>query len=202
MAQAVSRRPLNTEARVRSRASPCGICGGQSGTGTGFPLSISFHRCSITWKNDKKTIIFMTGLHNKPQGCSASVASAAGPFTTHNCYPLGSILPILNVVELSYDIKRTEGIHMTMTLHTHSVNAICSSCEFSDPTWAQRRPGFIHNAPKQIKQIHWWTTSPSALVKAAQNLLLTACSRPLGSYGYVDYLVTDAPQVAFRKGRS
>jgi hypothetical protein len=24
----------------------------------------------------------ITGLHNKPQGCGASVASAAGPFTT------------------------------------------------------------------------------------------------------------------------
>jgi hypothetical protein len=49
----------------------------------GFPLSISFHWCSITWKNEKKKlIIFITGLHNKPQGCGASVASAAGPFTT------------------------------------------------------------------------------------------------------------------------
>jgi hypothetical protein len=27
-------------------------------------------------------IIFITGLHNKPQGCGASVAAAAGPFTT------------------------------------------------------------------------------------------------------------------------
>jgi hypothetical protein len=27
----------------------------------------------------KKPIIFITGLHNKPQGCGASVASAAGP---------------------------------------------------------------------------------------------------------------------------
>ena len=36
MAQAVSRRPLNAEARVRSLVSPCGICGGQSGTGTGL----------------------------------------------------------------------------------------------------------------------------------------------------------------------
>ena len=32
MAQALSRRPLTAEARVRSRVSPCGICGGQSGT--------------------------------------------------------------------------------------------------------------------------------------------------------------------------
>jgi hypothetical protein len=36
MAQAVSRRPLTAYARVRSRVSPCGICGGQSGTGRGF----------------------------------------------------------------------------------------------------------------------------------------------------------------------
>jgi hypothetical protein len=32
----------------------------------------------------KKLIIFITGLHNKPQGCGASVASAAGPFSTKN----------------------------------------------------------------------------------------------------------------------
>jgi hypothetical protein len=29
----------------------------------------------------KKVVIFIIGLHNKPQGGSASVASAAGPFT-------------------------------------------------------------------------------------------------------------------------
>ena len=33
-------------------------------------------------KTKKKIIAFVTGLHNKPQGCSASVAFAAGPFTT------------------------------------------------------------------------------------------------------------------------
>jgi hypothetical protein len=38
-------------------------------------------------KMKKKLIIFLIiiviiiGLHNKPQGCGASVASAAGPFT-------------------------------------------------------------------------------------------------------------------------
>jgi hypothetical protein len=52
----------------------------------GFPPSISFHRCSIIQKNEKNLvifiIIFITGLHNKPQGCGASVASGAGPFTT------------------------------------------------------------------------------------------------------------------------
>jgi hypothetical protein len=29
-------------------------------------------------------VIFITGLHKKPQGCRASVASAAGPFATKN----------------------------------------------------------------------------------------------------------------------
>jgi hypothetical protein len=48
----------------------------------GFPLSFSFHRCSITQKKlKKKLIIFITGLHNEPQDCGASVASAAGHLT-------------------------------------------------------------------------------------------------------------------------
>jgi hypothetical protein len=41
MAQAVSRRLLTAEARVLPRVSPCGICSGQSGTGTGFFPSTS-----------------------------------------------------------------------------------------------------------------------------------------------------------------
>jgi hypothetical protein len=45
MAQAVNRRPLTAKARVRSRVGPCGICGGQSGTGTGFSPSTSVFPC-------------------------------------------------------------------------------------------------------------------------------------------------------------
>jgi hypothetical protein len=92
MAQAVSRRPPTAEARFRSRLIPCGICGGQSGTGTGFSPSTSVFSCQfhstgarLLGKGQKIVI-------NKPQGCGASVASAAGPFTTKK-NPLHSVLP-------------------------------------------------------------------------------------------------------------
>jgi hypothetical protein len=45
MDQVVSRRLLTAEARVRFRVNPCGICGGQSGTGTGFSPSSSGFPC-------------------------------------------------------------------------------------------------------------------------------------------------------------
>jgi hypothetical protein len=88
MAQAVSCQPPTTEARVRSRVSLCGICGGQSGTGAGFSPSTSvflrqFHSTSaLLHEKNEKLIIFITQLHNKSHVCGAFVASAAGPLKT------------------------------------------------------------------------------------------------------------------------
>jgi hypothetical protein len=45
MPLAVSRRPLTAEARVRSRVSPYGICGGQSGSGTGISPDFLVFSC-------------------------------------------------------------------------------------------------------------------------------------------------------------
>jgi hypothetical protein len=45
MAQEISRRTLTAEARVRAPVNPCGICGRQSGSGTGFSRSSSGFPC-------------------------------------------------------------------------------------------------------------------------------------------------------------
>jgi hypothetical protein len=47
MAQAVSPRSPTAEARVRSQVNPCGICGGQSGTGMGFSPSTLIFPCEL-----------------------------------------------------------------------------------------------------------------------------------------------------------
>jgi hypothetical protein len=49
-----------------------------------FPCQFLSTGATLLGKGQKIIIIFIfiIGLHNKPRGCSASVASAAGPFTT------------------------------------------------------------------------------------------------------------------------
>jgi hypothetical protein len=106
MAQAVSRRLPTAEARVRSRVSPCGIYGGQSGTEAGFSSSSSVFPCQfhstgapLLGKGQKIIIIviFIIGLHKKPHGCGASVASAAGPFTTKKKLTIVGLMVLLSL---------------------------------------------------------------------------------------------------------
>ena len=144
MAHAVSRRPLTAtaEARVRSRRSPCGICGRHSETGTGFfpeyfgfHVSISFHRCYITEKR-KKLIIFVTGLYNKPSSCGAYVASAAGPFTTKKPFLRLAYLTNIGLLFVSHllSIKVTQVMAITNSHDSFTrldvLPRALSECEF------------------------------------------------------------------------
>lgn len=45
MVQVISSPSLTAEVEVRSQTSPCGICGEQSGSATGFSLSNSVFSC-------------------------------------------------------------------------------------------------------------------------------------------------------------
>jgi hypothetical protein len=89
MAQTVSRRPHAAETRVHALISPCGICGGPSGTGTpphpeffGFPLSVSFHRgllySSITWRMMGPVDGRSSETHSRPSTVFLNTCSQTG----------------------------------------------------------------------------------------------------------------------------
>jgi hypothetical protein len=83
MVQVVSLRPSTAEDQVRSRFSPCGICGGQRGTGTGFTPSTSVLPCQfhstvapLLGKMKKKLVIFLS---SSSQGYTRSLKAAVRP---------------------------------------------------------------------------------------------------------------------------
>jgi hypothetical protein len=77
MARAVSRRPVTAEARTLALVSPCGICGGRSGTKTGFLLVSSAFPCQHYSTVAVHTHITCE-MNNRPVGgCSSETSSHA-----------------------------------------------------------------------------------------------------------------------------
>jgi hypothetical protein len=62
IAQAVSRRLLTSKAWAHSQGSPCGISGGQSGTGTGFSPSSSVFPCQYHSTAAPYSLMYYLGL--------------------------------------------------------------------------------------------------------------------------------------------
>jgi hypothetical protein len=73
VAQAVSRWPLTTDARLRARAGSCWTCGGQSGTGTGCPPSSSVFPCQ--YHSTVAVYSHLWGMNARPLGRSSETVS-------------------------------------------------------------------------------------------------------------------------------
>jgi hypothetical protein len=70
----------------------------------------------------KKLIIFITGLHNKPQGCGASVASAAEPFKKQvtSCKVQLQVVPCFqgnqNFITVFTKFRKLSPVHTSLKL--------------------------------------------------------------------------------------
>jgi hypothetical protein len=68
-----------------------------------FPCRFHSTGAPLLGKLGKKLIIFLfifiTGLHNKPYGCGASVASAAGPFTVRRKVSQGYVTLLVRLLK-------------------------------------------------------------------------------------------------------
>jgi hypothetical protein len=87
MSQAVSRRPLTAESRVDPGSVHVGFVVDKVVLGQVVLRVLRFSTVSfippvLHYTEKRKNIILITGLQNKPQGCGASLTSAAGYFTT------------------------------------------------------------------------------------------------------------------------
>jgi hypothetical protein len=101
-----------------------GIVVDKLASGTGFSPSTSVLPCQcnstgapLHGKGGKKVIIFITGLHNKPQGCGASVASAAGRCTTKTTTQLYSPKSVTHNVK---DKIRHKGVPSSQNIQSYS----------------------------------------------------------------------------------
>jgi hypothetical protein len=79
MAQAVSRRPSTAEARVRSRVSLCGVCGGQISTGTDFSPSTSVFPCQFNSTGAPLLEKMTKTDHLLHKGCTVSLKAVVRP---------------------------------------------------------------------------------------------------------------------------
>jgi hypothetical protein len=103
----------------------------------GFPLSISFHRCSIKMEKQKKTSSSASEVCTiNLQGCGASVASAAGPFS--------KIIIIVNSKHWHVTNNKSPCI---IYVYRFAVTKLCNACK-SD-MW--RCAAFLRNVEDELQ---------------------------------------------------